>query len=207
MTISTTSFIQAELEARFAGHTEQGQYALECADVEELRNYPAVDSALAATHKTLGAGYVIFEGFLNGSHVVVFQAETVDRDRPGRDGRFISKYTAAGYVSDTLKQVCEHIGDTDVVERAIDSYVYVDGFNWYAANPDALVVDRPTATSAPVSNVTPVLERKRQRAVERAKAAVTTNTFAEDVEDSFCPEWMAGELAEAWSDYETFGDF
>jgi hypothetical protein len=42
--------------------------------------------------------------------------------------------------------------------------------------------------------------------VERAKASVVTNTSSEDVEDNFCPEWMTGELAEAWSDYETFGD-
>lgn len=195
------TFFANQLDARYAG-IEPGNYALECADVEELRNYPAVDGALRAYHRSLGEGYVIFEGAIGGSHVVIFQALNIDRDRAGRDDRFIGKHGLAGYVSDTLKAVCEHIGDTDVCERAVDSYVYVHGLNWYTANPDVLVVDRP-ATQAPVVQPKP-LERARLERVEAARAALTHSD--EDVEDSFCPAWMSSELAETWSDYETHGD-
>lgn len=201
MTSSVETFIASQLNALYAG-VELGNYALECADVEELRNYPAVDGALPAYHRSLGEGFVIFEGSVGGSHVVVFQAKNIDRDRAGRCNRFLGKHGVEGYVSETLAAVCDAIGDTDVCERAIDSYVYIDGNNWYAANPEAIVVDRP-ATDNPVVAV-PVLERKRQRSAQRAIDTLTQER--ENVKDDFCPEWMMGELAEAWSDYETFGD-
>lgn len=197
------TFFANQLNARYAG-IEPGNYALECADVEELRNYPAVDGALPAYHRSLGDGYVIFEGFVDGSHIVVFQAAEIDRDRAGRDDRFIGKHGLAGYVSDTLKAVCEHIGDTDVCERAVDSYVYVHGLNWYTANPDVLVVDRPAAAASKAAVQPQPLERVRRERVEAARATLTQ--MDEDVEDSFCPAWMNEELAETWSDYETHGD-
>lgn len=204
MTNSIQNFIAAELDRRFAQYEDNGAYAMEASDCEELRNYPAIDSAMPAMHKNLGDGYVLFDGLVGGTHVILFQAANIDRDRAGRCGRFVAKHGVAGYVTQTLKDVCDFIGDTDVVERAIDSYLLMDAENFYAANPGVLEVDRPTA-STPVSAPVPVLERKRAAAAQRAVERVTLST--EDVKDDFCPEWMRDELGEAWSDYETFGDF
>ena len=191
------TFFANQLDARYAG-IEPGNYALECADVEELRNYPAVDGALRAYHRSLGEGYVIFEGAIGGSHVVIFQALNIDRDRAGRCDRFLGKHGIAGYVSETLSLACEHIEDTDVCERAVDSYVYVDGLNWYAANPDAIVVDRPATQGPPAQPPLPV-------APPRDRAQTLTH-LDEEVKDIYCPEWMRAELGETWSDYETFGE-
>lgn len=189
------AFIQAELDRRYASTTVDASYALECADVVELRNYPAVPSALPATHKSLGSGYVLFEGFVDGSHVVLFQAEKVDVDRAGRNDRFVSKHGVAGYVGDTLRDVCAHIGDTDVVERAIDSYLFIDGLNWYAANPGGIVVHgrKERVVCAPQQPVAP--QRVPSPVIE-----VSSPRTEEEV-----PAWLAQELGGCWEEYETVG--
>ena len=176
-------------------------------EVLEHRRYPAQsvrDNGNAAYSIFHGDCYVLFNGVMGGAGITLLQCEQIDTLR--FDVERVAKFGLGGYVTETLRQIadCIEFGskserDQWILDRSIDSVILAgdDRYDTFEAEWTKRGCVKPEPIEA-------VKARKAQEqlAADIAEHTATVDGGYDDADDTDVPEWMLGDLAEEFAEFD-----
>ena len=177
-------------------------------EVLQHRRFPAQsvrDNGNVAYSMFHGDCYVLYNGVIGGAGVTLLQCEAIDTLR--FDVERVAKFGLGGYVTETLRQIadCIEFGSQSerelwLLDRSIDSVVLVgdDRYDTFEAE----WTQRGCVKPEPIEAVK-LRKMREQLAADVAEATDTVVGAYDDTEDDEVPEWMLGDLAEEFAEFET----
>ena len=214
-TNSIQAFLANELATRRAGITIEDRVEARnlitntIDEVLEHRRYPAQsvrNNGNVAYSMFHGDCYVLYNGVIGGAGVTLLQCEDIDTLR--FDVHRVAKFGLGGYVTETLRQIadCIEFGSKSerelwLLDRSIDSVVLVgdDRYDTFEAEFTGNGCIKPEPIEA-----VKLRKMREQLANDVAEATDTVVGAYDDTEDDGdVPEWMLGDLAEEFAEFET----
>ena len=176
-------------------------------EVLQHRRFPAQsvrDNGNVAYSMFHGDCYVLYNGVIGGAGVTLLQCEDIDTLR--FDVERVAKFGLGGYVTETLRQIADCIDfgsqserDQWILDRSIDSVILAgdDRYDTFEAEWTKRGCVKPEPIEA-------VKARKLQEqlAADIAEHTATVDGGYDDAEDADVPEWMLGDLAEEFAEFD-----
>jgi hypothetical protein len=213
MSNSVETFIASQLASLRAGPSAddiavaQSLINNTVADVAANRQYPAQsarDNGNVAYSLYHGDCYVLFNGVMGGAGVTLLQCEQIDSLR--FDARRVAKYGLNTPSANTIRDIAECIefaSDSEksqwIADRIVDSIVLVgdDRYESLEAEWTARGCKKPESIES-------IKARKLQEqlAANNALSTATVDEGYDDADEDEVPEWMLGDLAEEFAEFD-----